>query len=66
VVKYRNECCGCASPMYPCIGDACPNMNVMVMVCDKCHKEVDYLHEGLYEDLCDDCYDEENGEIEND
>ena len=28
MITYENECCGCAVPAYPCMGDACPNRHV--------------------------------------
>lgn len=56
MVKYENECCGCAVPAYPCMGDACPNRHVPHYYCDKCGEE---LYEEAYEvdgeDLCEDC-----------
>ena len=24
MITYEDECCGCATPAYPCMGDACP------------------------------------------
>lgn len=39
MIKYENQCCGCAAPGYPCIGDSCPYMNVPVYYCDFCDKK---------------------------
>jgi hypothetical protein len=57
VIKIENECCGCAAPAYPCLGDSCPNRHVKRYYCDKCGEE--FEPEALYvvddEDLCIDC-----------
>ena len=37
MVKYENHCVDCG---LPCIGDACPNRNVLVHYCDKCNDEI--------------------------
>ena len=54
---YENECCGCAVPAYPCMGDACPNRNVPYWYCDEC--EDDFKPSELYDYngmmLCKDC-----------
>ena len=56
-VKIENECCGCAVPGYPCLGDLCKLRRVEHCYCDKCKKEVPhdevYCYEG--EDVCEDC-----------
>ena len=45
MITYENECCGCAVPAYPCMGDACPNRNVPHLYCDRCKEEADTLYE---------------------
>lgn len=55
MVKYRNECCDCASEGYPCLGESCPNRNVRVLVCDQCGSEVEDLYWLDGEQLCCDC-----------
>lgn len=40
MIKYENHCCGCAVPAYPCIGNACPNVNVPVYYCDICDNDI--------------------------
>ena len=56
---YEDECCGCASPGYPCIGDSCPNRHVLKFQCDNCG--TDDLNEDDIEigdngeELCTDC-----------
>lgn len=36
MLKYEDECCGCAVPGYPCIGESCKNRNVPRYYCDAC------------------------------
>ena len=55
MITYENECCGCATPAYPCMGDACPNRNVPHLYCDRCKEEVDTLYEYEGEQVCIDC-----------
>lgn len=55
MIRYENNCCGCATESYPCIGDSCPNRHVPVFVCDECGDEVDDLYEYGSEQLCADC-----------
>lgn len=51
-VEYRNECCDCAVPAYPCLGDICPNRHVKYLVCDNCGEDTDELWNGL----CEECF----------
>ena len=55
MIKYENHCCGCAVPAYPCIGNACPNINVPVYYCDICDNDTyaEYDIEGGH--YCEDC-----------
>ena len=58
MIIYKNDCCGCASPGYPCRGESCDLRNNPHYFCDRCGEEVD--PEELYEDnggeqLCVDC-----------
>lgn len=59
MLKYENHCCSCASPGYPCLGDACPNRNVPVYYCDKCdpkcEEPLDEVYEVEGEELCESC-----------
>lgn len=55
MIVYENECCGCAVPSYPCMGDACPNRNVPHYYCDKCDEEVEELYETEDGELCAEC-----------
>jgi hypothetical protein len=54
-VKIVNECCDCAVPGYPCLGEACPRRNVEVYECDECGDEIpcDEVYEDDGEHLCE-------------
>ena len=54
-IRYEDECCGCAVPAYPCMGDACPNRNVQHFYCDKCDEDVEELYETENGQLCTEC-----------
>lgn len=55
MVTYENECVGCATENYPCLGSSCPNRNVEHLYCDICGQEQEELY--LFEEyeLCLDC-----------
>ena len=55
MIKYENECCGCAVPGYPCMGSACPNRNVPHMYCDRCGEEFEKLYKFDGEEICAEC-----------
>ena len=55
MITYEDECCGCATESYPCMGSACPNRNVKHLYCAKCDEEVDDLYEWDDEQVCVDC-----------
>ena len=55
MIKYENECCGCATESYPCLGSACPNRHVPRFYCDKCGEDVEELYKVDGEELCEDC-----------
>lgn len=56
MIKYENHCCGCAAPGYPCLGSACPFVDVPVYYCDRCKYEIDGdVYEDDDGDLCEDC-----------
>lgn len=55
MVWYENECCDCASPMYPCRGESCSFRRVPHYYCDKCKENVEELYEVDGEELCEDC-----------
>lgn len=53
-----NECCDCASPGYPCLGDSCPYAHMIHYRCDRCGAEItdeDDLYNDGESDLCLDC-----------
>lgn len=57
--KLENDCCGCATESYRCLGDACQCRNVAHYYCDNCGSEVgvdcDELYEYDGEQLCGEC-----------
>lgn len=56
-VKKVNECVGCP-PELGCLGEACPNRNVLVFTCDDCGEEfgAEELYEYEYDRmLCAEC-----------
>lgn len=55
MVKYENECCGCAVPAYPCMGSACPYRNVPHFYCDECEEDVEELFKWDDKQLCINC-----------
>ena len=52
MVKVESGCVDCG---LPCWGTSCSYYKVLVLVCDRCHDEVDELYEVDGEDLCEDC-----------
>lgn len=65
MVVYKDECRGCASPGYPCIGNACIYKRVPHLICDECGAEVDegdlYVFDARQ--MCIDCIKEELEEV---
>ena len=58
MIKYEDECCGCAVPAYPCLGSSCPNRNVPHYYCDTCGEEVGEFYvvdDSTDEYICEDC-----------
>lgn len=57
MVKYENDCCGCATESYPCLGDGCSFKRVAHFYCDKCKSEVDEgeLYEFAGDEMCLEC-----------
>lgn len=57
MIEVTNDCVGCATDAYQCIGSACPLRNVTHYICDECGADVDegslYYFDG--EQLCIDC-----------
>lgn len=55
MIKYQNDCCGCAVPAYPCLGDSCPLRHSRHLYCDKCGDDVEKLYYLNGEELCKNC-----------
>ena len=54
-VYREDECCGCATESYPCLGSECPNRHVLHLYCDKCKDDVEELYETENGQLCAEC-----------
>lgn len=55
--RRENECVDCG---LPCMGNSCPNRNVLRLYCDRCGEETNELfHLYTDDDLCADCLVEE-------
>lgn len=52
--KITNECVGCKSMGLPCLGNTCPNIEVIRYYCDECSDETT-LYDYHGEELCADC-----------
>ena len=55
MIKYENECCGCATESYPCLGSSCKFRHVPHFYCDVCGDDVEELYNYGGEQLCIDC-----------
>lgn len=55
--KILNECVGCPKEM-GCLGESCPNRNVVRFYCDRCGFEEKLYYYGD-EELCEECLLEE-------
>lgn len=55
--RVENECMGCATESYPCIGDTCQYRHVPHYYCDNCGDEVerDELFKWNGQDYCIEC-----------
>lgn len=53
MIKYENHCCDCAVPGYPCLGSACPYVNVPVYYCDKCKGDINAEYDADGEHFCE-------------
>lgn len=58
-VIYKDECCGCATESYPCLGSSCKNRNVPHFYCDECGDECEpeelYVYSEYDKLLCKYC-----------
>lgn len=55
MIYYTNECVDCRGSGLPCLGNSCPNRNVMHSKCEFCKDEdVKLYHYNGYE-ICESC-----------
>lgn len=52
--KIENECVGCTDTGMRCLGNSCPNRNVIRFYCDRCKEEAT-LYYWNDEELCQEC-----------
>ena len=55
MVRIENNCCNCATPGYPCIGNECFLRNIEVHYCDNCDEELDEIYDVDGDELCEEC-----------
>lgn len=55
MIRVENDCCGCAVPAYPCLGDSCPLRHQKHYYCDSCGDEAEKLYRLDGMDLCESC-----------
>lgn len=56
MIRVENDCCDCAVPAYPCLGDSCPLRHQKHYYCDSCGDEFPKLYYGISgKELCADC-----------
>ena len=53
--RIENDCCDCAVPAYPCIGNACPLRHASHIYCDVCGYEGEKMYTYDDADVCDEC-----------
>ena len=65
----QNDCCDCAVPGYPCLGDSCSRRHAIYYKCDFCRTD-DLIEDDIVEidgyKICKECYEKEYGEEEED
>ena len=55
MVRYEDGCVGCP-PEMGCMGNACPNRNIAIYVCDRCDEDIEGdVYEVDGEHLCEGC-----------
>lgn len=50
-----NDCVGCATEGYPCLGSECDLRHAIHYICDKCGDEVEELYRVDDGDICYEC-----------
>lgn len=63
MIRYEDDCVGCATESYPCLGRSCPNRNVPHYYCDDCGDEVDLYEFDGYQ-LCINCVEKRLSRVE--
>lgn len=64
MIKFENDCCDCAVPAYPCMGNSCPLRHSAHFYCDNCSDEVDELYYYGGEQWCVDCILKDCGKVD--
>ena len=55
-IRYEDQCCGCESEGYPCLGARCPKRRVPIPFCDRCKEDIDGdIFDSDGEELCEEC-----------
>ena len=55
-IRYENQCDGCESAGYPCLGRSCEKKRVPIPFCDRCKEDIDGdIYESDDEELCEEC-----------
>lgn len=55
MIRTENDCCDCAVPAYPCLGDSCPLRHQKHYYCDSRGDEVENLYRLDGMELCETC-----------
>lgn len=55
MIRTENDCCDCAVPAYPCLGDDCPLRHQKHYYCDSCGDEFGKLYRIDGMELCESC-----------
>ena len=62
--RVENECVGCTYIGLSCMGNSCPNRNVVHYYCDKCGEAIEVLYYFEDEELCISCIIEQLDRVE--
>lgn len=55
MVRLENDCCDCAVPAYPCMGNDCQLRHNPHYYCDKCGSETKLIEIPDGRQVCKDC-----------